>query len=250
MRIYSKLSYQLKKRFNKNYPSANHFAELAAIPDTWRKRTLHDIFKRYDATLPAVLQPYADETTDSWHYFDQPYGNTHCPLPKNRNIIWAINIMQKAWSDSHDPNSKALIMVFLEHFIGDIHQPLHTFSRYNAKCRYDLGGNDFYVKSGRHPTTLHKLWDKGVGYLTHKINFFTKAKRLQHEFPKNQFAYQLRDNSPADWAKNELEYAPFIYSAKANKQINRHYYQRGQWIVRRQLALAGYRLAGVLQQLF
>lgn len=42
--------------------------------------------------------------------------------------------------------------MFLIHFIGDVHQPLHTES-------LDRGGNEINVHFKGHKTNLHSLWD-------------------------------------------------------------------------------------------
>ena len=42
--------------------------------------------------------------------------------------------------------------MFLVHFLGDIHQPLHDE-------KLDVGGNDIDVKFGSSSTNLHHVWD-------------------------------------------------------------------------------------------
>lgn len=48
-----------------------------------------------------------------------------------------------------------LALRFLLHFIGDIHQPLHTDGLYG-------GGNGIHVHFGDHKTNLHAIWDTQI----------------------------------------------------------------------------------------
>jgi len=54
-------------------------------------------------------------------------------------------------------------MRFLLHFIGDIHQPLHTTARVNDDYpKGDKGGNDFPLPNHYSAKNLHSVWDKVV----------------------------------------------------------------------------------------
>lgn len=92
-------------------------------------------------------------------------------------------------------------MVLLEHFVGDVHQPLHTISHVNKSCNGDKGGNLFCLKrsrAGRCSESLHALWDKGVGYLKWRAtnNLASRALRLQKKFPENTLTSAVDDFSP------------------------------------------------------
>lgn len=64
----------------------------------------------------------------------------------------------------------SLMMRYLIHLVGDLHQPLHTstlFSEYkfNSKIRKgDVGGNLIPIFYPKNPnlTNLHALWDSGL----------------------------------------------------------------------------------------
>jgi hypothetical protein len=159
--------------------------------------------------------------------------------------------MEAAWRETSDLKSKAVILVFLEHYIADAHQPLHTLTRVNKRCESDYGGNFYYVRNGSNESiSLHKLWDTGVGYLTRHFTIANKARRLQLEFPATEFKPAfINENNPRAWFNNNLEYANSIYSVPLNGKLNRWYYVYNQKIVRYQLTLAGYRLANRINQL-
>lgn len=228
------------------------FAKVAVLPDYWRNWKLDTVFFKNHAKIPPSLQPYQAQRTASWHYINQPYPKTTCRTIKQYNVVWAINHIDKALNANNTINTNAVLMVFLEHFVGDAHQPLHTISHVNKHCKGDKGGNLFCVrksKSGHCRENLHQLWDKGVGYLTGKSNLANKAIRLQNEFPKQSLP-AVNDLSPTDWIKAEYQYAPFIYSIKQDHKPTSVYYKKGQAIARRQITLAGYRLADILNTIF
>lgn len=55
-------------------------------------------------------------------------------------------------------NNKKMALKFLAHFIGDLHQPLHTGRAENR------GGNSILLQWRGHDTNLHRLWDSDVIY--------------------------------------------------------------------------------------
>jgi len=249
--IASQLSKRQNYYFAKTYPHASEFARLSTLPDTWREKTVAEIYARFHAPLPKVLTAEKNAQTSDWHFIEQGFPNSKCKLGNKHDVVWAIKTMQKAIQESDNPNSKAVSMVFLAHFVGDIHQPLHTITHAGEKCRSDYGGNNYYVNMGkRNSINLHKLWDIGIGYLNKSFNTANKAKRLQKEFPKNKFKARLAVKSVSEWAKENYEYANFIYTLPQHHQIPPAYYIDGQRIVRFQITLAGYRLAILLNTLF
>lgn len=249
--IYSKLSYRQRNEMDQNYRNASRFAVISTLPDIWRGKTVEQIFQHFRAPLPKILAPLRDETTEQWHFSNQPFPNTACKFDNKHDVIWAISTMEQAWRQTSDWRTKAVIQVFLEHYIADIHQPLHTATRVNRFCNSDYGGNRYYVTAGNgDETNLHKLWDAGVGYLTRNFNVANKAQRLQREFPYAKFESQLiNGTTPTDWAKANFNYIAFIYSTPYDGTIDKQYYKNSQKIVRYQLTLAGYRLAEVLHRL-
>jgi hypothetical protein len=57
----------------------------------------------------------------------------------------------------------AINIRLLIHYLGDIHQPLHTVSRFTkAHQEGDRGGNDFLLTEKEGVKNLHALWDSGV----------------------------------------------------------------------------------------
>lgn len=58
---------------------------------------------------------------------------------------------------------KSIALRFLIHYIGDLHQPLHTTSKVNDLYpKGDLGGNLFNVTEEDGINELHAVWDSVI----------------------------------------------------------------------------------------
>jgi hypothetical protein len=168
-------------------------------------------------------------------------------------VAWAL---EKLWSDiskNNSDNTEALLMVYVEHLTGDIYQPLHTITKVDQQCVGDKGGNDFCLRENRRgkcTKNLHSLWDSAVGYLKPHENIQQLADVIQNIYPKELFTDALKDNNKKDWLSNNYQLASFVYSAKILVKPTPNYYKEGQKIAKKQIALAGYRLAQELNLVF
>ena len=88
----------------------------------------------------------------SWHYISKPINPDGVgfdnPVQKN-NALTAINDTLKVLrnDDGYDLSTqKSMMLRFLIHVIGDIHQPLHASTFFSDEYPDgDMGGNKFYV---------------------------------------------------------------------------------------------------------
>ena len=103
--------------------------------------------------------------TANWHFVDILYergtydpGVDCKPDPKAGDcIINAIDRARKTLADCGKPaEDRTEALKFLVHFVGDVHQPLHTADR------NDHGGNDVQVTFFGQPMKLHAVWDTGL----------------------------------------------------------------------------------------
>ena len=251
--IWHQLPYAEQMKLDKHYPTATTFAKIAMLPDTWRKWHLQTIFRDFSAPVPTNLLRYAFKNTQGWHYINLPYPTTSlCHTIQPQNVTWAIPTLEQSMRHSQDENQQAVIMVLLEHLVGDSEQPLHAISRVNNQCQNDRGGNQFCLRMnsrGRCTKNLHSLWDNAVGFLKPHQNIQRTAFRLEQRYPKTEFTSRLQNASPLSWAKTNLGYAAFIYGLPENEKPSPSYYREGQAIATTQLTLAGYRLATLLNTL-
>ena len=210
-------------------------------------------------------------TFNTWHWINLPYDTRpHHPRqydkgryqrPNAENVVWAIMQAQLILKQTDiDPALQKLFLMFLIHFVGDIHQPLHCITRYSlAFPKGDQGGNLFTIKSDI-ADNLHALWDKGLGSLqvvrganepVHYDWAKTMAQTLEKKYPKSLFFNQLQVSDPMQWARESYDIASvFVYQTPYGKAPSPAYYQKGRQIVNQQLVLAGYRLAAMLNALY
>jgi hypothetical protein len=249
--IFDALTETKKKELNYKFYNASLFAKTAALPDGWRSEKLDELFENFQAQVPANLLTASQEQTDKWHYIDTPYPNTtQCQISEEKNVVWSIDQLEKSISNENNFYSKALEIVLLTHYIGDIHQPLHTVTNVSLSCAGDRGGNNYCLKAntkGKCKQNLHALWDSAVGYLNKRENIKNLAFELQQTYPASQFQNEINLNNTNQWLDNKNIF--FVYSTPQYTKPNDAYYQKGQEIAKQQLALAGYRLAAKLNKI-
>ena len=72
-----------------------------------------------------------------WHFIDNPYTSdgTTLPAPDLPNAHTQIVAFRETLRDSAAPDElKSYDLVWLLHLVGDVHQPLHTITRFNQKA--------------------------------------------------------------------------------------------------------------------
>jgi len=225
-----------------------------------------------------------------WHYIDigcstnDPDVFAHLPALSQTNgeVITALNlcidvIRNKKTNELVPTEAVALALVM--HFVGDIHQPLHTSARYNPdpkpgdKYKDDAGGNGVSVAN-----LVDTPWGKNLH------TFWDEAYRRYYENGEVKATAELTEvdvmSNPAtkEWLKKLEPYAPANpdlhidvkkwvlethglacaevygklgepYGAR-NVMLQEKYVTDSVQIARRQIVLAGYRLAALLNELY
>lgn len=187
---------------------------------------------------------------NSWHYVDIPFTKDKTKLPeiKSQNAVWAIHQAVLNLSSSQTKNSvKALNLKILIHVVGDIHQPLHTATKVSRRLpKGDLGGNLYLFSRGSSSKNLHQYWDGGAGALTNKSLLETKIKAtILEKFYPCTLASDLK--KPEQWAENaHLIAVNQAYALRSHRKPNKFYQYKVRHTVAQQIALAGCRLADLL----
>lgn len=132
------------------------------------------------ATRATWADRYRDlhyDETHNWHFIDQrigdpdpvrdcfnnpvlPAGTLASAGTPDDCVVGKINQFRQELADTHlSTAERKLALLFLMHFVGDLHQPLH-----GAERNGDAGGNLVYVVWGHNTngTTLHGYWDGNV----------------------------------------------------------------------------------------
>jgi hypothetical protein len=248
------------------------------------------------ADIMAAVASWADDIRTArkngvWHYVDIPRTVTRrtkiapwCPSiwpaagGKNAAgcVADAIEHFAKILGEnSRTDADRAEALRYLIHFVGDIHQPLHSIDD------EDQGGNCDPVHFAGDPgaTNLHSLWDSGLLTVEMKRGSYRDAAAfaagLDARFSSlYESLSRRRANDPESWAWESNGVArrtvygklkPVIAPATAGSTItcagrrksvgalhlviSESYVRKAQPVMDRQLARAGFRLARLLNSL-
>ncbi len=189
-----------------------------------------------------------------WHYINVPIGDAHFDprlIRNDNNVVVQIKHFRKVLADKSRPKQeRQRALLFLVHFVSDIHQPLHVGDN------GDHGGNDTQVQFFNEGTNLHRLWDSD---LIHRIGGNDRAwvDRIERAItPETVKAWSK--GSVDDWADESLQVAKLAYRDPANsprpfssgKTLGEPYVQRVEPLLIEQMARASVRLANELNAAF
>jgi hypothetical protein len=227
--------------FAKEYPQDSTLTKMSSWPDALRGQKI--------------------ELYTHWHYIDLAISMDGTPtknLSDTDNAVWAINLMKPILQNAHaNPYEQSRFLAFMVHVVGDLHQPLHTVSRISAAHPDgDKGGNLFTVRRSAGngaAVSLHKIWDDGAGFLDGdetqaKIDAISQL--VTTTYPEQSFGVATTDLNPEHWAKEGFSMAAkSVYATPEGQVPSTSYTESEKKIVQQQLALAGYRLANLLNLL-
>lgn len=199
---------------------------------------------------------------DTWHYINLPIngdGLAEVPAALDTNVVWAID--QAAATLAHPEATdfeRAFMLRILLHVVGDVHQPLHCVGRFTqALPKGDLGGNLFFIQPVAEgaPDQLHWLWDATVG-LYPRITveedwqppIAALAEQLMAQHPRPVLP-PWQPGAAQGWAREGFDLArTVVYDGVAEgAPVPRKYVLRAHEVIPQRLALAGYRLAQILE---
>jgi hypothetical protein len=198
---------------------------------------------------------------DLWHFADIPFAEAKFDRDRDgrdgNNVIDAIERFRKVLKTSTDPDERKEALLFLIHFIPDMHQPLHSTERDG-----DRGGNLLKVTfpgSDDPRLNLHRVWDvELVEAALGGLEPLDYAKRLQSGITP-ELAAQWQRGTPEDWLNESHRAAVDFAYRKADQTelpregvvaLDRAYVDRNRPAVGEQLKKAGIRLAAVLNEVF
>jgi hypothetical protein len=196
----------------------------------------------------ALLRP----NTANWHFVNIPYDAVNydpardCKdTPRGDCVINAIARARALLADRTASRwQRAEALMFLVHLIGDVHQPLH------AADRNDAGGSQVGVTFFDRPMSLHAVWDYGI-IEKRTFDWGEYVRYLEQCWLRGKDINALQRGRPVDWAVEAHRAAVDVaYVLPEDLNLSLAYYQNSLPIVDRQLALAGIRLARVLNEAF
>ncbi len=174
--------------------------------------------------------------------------------PEDRRKGGVVAAVSVAIAYLRDPSTPDLdrydALKFLVHFIGDIHQPLHSGRP------EDLGGNSIPVKWFGNPTNLHAIWDSGIINVGHQDLLTSDLSVEEAAMDYARYLYDTQRNYTVPvsidvegWLNESLAYRPQVYNGPfQNDQTG--YLKTHLPFVDFRVYEAGVRLAYVLNQIY
>lgn len=221
---YAQLSEPVQKKVDALVAKSpeQHFAVACAWPDKVRDQ------KRYAQAKP-------------WHFVNVPRTATSVSAndcPKQGCLLSAITEMQQRLQNKPESDWQALL--FLSHFVADLHQPMHV-SYFD-----DRGGNRTSVRFLGDKTNLHHLFD---GDILGKRNFRKQAPQWLTTISAQQ-QQQWAQGDTLSWANESLQITRAVYAQlPASKQIGPDYRDTFAPQLEQQIKKASVRLALLLGSL-
>lgn len=209
-----------------------------------------------------------------WHYADTFWSNANGKVevlkdfqePKGKAVeqLFAFDKLLRDGGAASDAD-KAIALAWVLHLGGDIHQPLHTSARvtkYDPKG--DQGGNLFMLSpkgaKGNDRLALHWYWDSIVGRIIPRVNDACDsdylppiAQTMMKKYPAAKMQNRLKLGKFDEWQQEGFQIAStklYPASLKFGEMPSEDYKKMAFEIAEEQIALAGYRLGAMLNQIF
>lgn len=188
----------------------------------------------------------------AWHYFDSGISGDGTPVIAQRPPHLMTELPRLlAEIASADSQQAAYDLPWLEHLIGDVHQPLHLTSRFlKSQPQGDAGGNFVFIQPGRN---LHFVWDDAAAPRDLSYDDILRyAREITADYP----AGTGLSLDPLVWEAESFQLdKSTVYTFGLETGSKEHplilppgYKEGAKKIARQRVALAGYRLAEVLNK--
>ncbi len=221
----------------------------------------------------------------TWHYINRPVFLTDRdqnrlqktikvnlqsdppqPLTEDLNVVQAIRLARRVACDSAaDKSERALMLTWIFHTVGDIHQPLHSTAMFAEGLfpEGDRGGN--LIRTGQR-SNLHSVWDGLPGGRVKVAEARNRALTLMAA-PDNRAAgvAACGNLNEVDWvaeshaACRDVVYAPEVLAwlrqlprdggtGLPSLSLSEGYLRSAGAVAEERVVSAGYRLGAVLKQ--
>ena len=232
-----------------------YLAQIATWPDFIRSE------KNWDFT-----KPWHFITIDPDKTVDQVIAESK-KTDKIDNVVEAIELMRAILSGNKEATNsfqelmsknkveplngsvKATALAFLVHFVGDVHQPMHVGKN------NDFGGNKISVLFFSDRSNLHSVWDSGI-IEQEQLSFMDFADFVdKHTAPSKSKWQKAAIN---EWAQESVDARENIYNTLYDNtdrdsglpSMSYQYQHDFLPVVEERLGAAGYRAAGLLNNIF
>ena len=234
-----------------------YFMLAASWPDIIRDRNFDTRYKKYHHS--------------NWHYTDTAWtikdGRVQqVNLPGEGGLaLEKIIEFIKLESGTAKDSEKGIAIAWLEHLIGDIHQPLHASARITEQePKGDQGGNLFLLTPEGTPRdkqeNIHWFWDSIVVRADPNDKDECEAdyidpiaRDIMKKYPFSKMESRLALGDPEQWKRESFEIAStkvYTPDLKRFEQPSSAYKKVAMKIAEERLALAGYRMGALFNKIF
>ena len=147
-------------------------------------------------------------------------------------------------------------LVWMLHIVGDLHQPLHATARYTRELPAgDRGGNEeSVIPATGEIISLHAYWDRMFGGYSSAFGAVFDAGGKEGIASLDVSGEDVKTLDPEAWATEskviaeKYAYAPPVSAGSNPAMLTRDYETSARNIARARAALAGARLAAILNE--
>jgi hypothetical protein len=201
----------------------------------------------------------------TWHYYDIPIryrGAEPQVRPSNALVALGFSINELGRLNKlpdAEPRTQAFWVYWINHVVGDLHQPLHCTSSHEHEAEGDDGGNKFMITAPDNDRSirLHGFWDGAVGKAIAKdreaglnANVEAVTQRWTSDPTLQPTAAQIKNLDIMSWLKTGAALADkFSYDGlKPEDKPSAEYMDAMITLSKKQVVLSGYRLAEILNK--
>jgi hypothetical protein len=242
------------------------FRKASTFPDVIkgnRNTSYEEIIGTMNVLFFVTTKPDPNDNEDNlcktWHYYDIPIHDKGKHAPKESNALAALTraraeLARLEHAAMPDRKMQCWWLYWIEHVVGDLHQPLHCVSNYAIEPEGDAGGNKFMIQiPGRSGGRLHGYWDGGIA----RAVGVDREQGLSPNVEEVSMRW-ITENAPSRSAASDLKVMSWIKAgaALADKAVYQGIepdqapsaeYEKAQIaLCKRQAVLGGYRLAALL----
>lgn len=222
---------------------------------TWPDQIRHWYKYRWTSSLHFIDTPDKACTYKYSRDCHDPHGlKNMCVDGAIQNFTSQLLHYKEGTSDRRHNMTEALL--FLSHFMGDIHQPMHV------GFTSDEGGNTIELRWFRHKSNLHHVWDREI-ILTALADYYEKDMDLLQQDLERNFTDGIWSDDVSSWRDcDDLLSCPNKYAlesiniackwgykgVKSGETLSDDYFESRLPIVMKRITQGGVRLATVLNR--
>lgn len=214
---------------------ARSFADVANHPDDFRQIELALVTRDWHFVNIAITDPTYDQSRDC--------ANGDCVVRRIERMIEILG------DDKREACDRESALIYLIHFMGDLHQPFHTGFGLLDNGDPDLGGNRIKVILDGEEKNLHSVFDSALIERTGRTNK-QWIKHLNTAVLGGRDPESLAGGTVADWTNEShaLRIALHLKNQEPPLALTGAYVENGTNVVEERLLLGGLRLARLIEE--